>query len=237
MRKWNVERGMSLVEATIILLILATLTAVLAPSMGDYLEDARQTKAKEDVEALGIGIKRLLRDTGLKGLALTSGTAALTLNNRSDLLTSDGSASTLGASATNFGANSNMTTATINWLGANVPTQAKTFEEHLVLNSLATGYAEPTATKRGRGWRGSYLNAPIGADPWGYKYYANTVFLAVATNAATAGEGLNHWSKDTVVLSPGPDNIIQTPIGGTAGGGSGFLDSDDVVFVLQGNTY
>ena len=65
------------------------------------------------------------------------------------------------------------------------------------------------------------------------------MFLTVATDAVTAGEGLNTgtWSKDVVVLSPGPDNIIQTPIGGTAGGGSGVINSDDVVFIVQGNTY
>src|SRR5687767_7383196 len=50
MRKWNAEKGMSLVEATIILMVLAILTAVIAPSAGDYVNDARQTKAKEDVE-------------------------------------------------------------------------------------------------------------------------------------------------------------------------------------------
>ena len=53
MRSWNSERGMSLVEATIILMVLAILTSVLAPSIGDYVNDARQVKAKEDLEALG----------------------------------------------------------------------------------------------------------------------------------------------------------------------------------------
>ena len=37
--------GMSLVEATIILMVLAILTAVIAPSAADYVNDARHTKA------------------------------------------------------------------------------------------------------------------------------------------------------------------------------------------------
>jgi type II secretory pathway pseudopilin PulG len=232
MRKWNSELGMSLVEATIILMVLATLTAVIAPSMGDYLEDARQMKAKEDVEALGIGIKRLLRDTGFKGLKFTNGTTALTLDNRVDVLTSDGTAPTF-AGAT-FTSASNMTTSPIQW---NTAAQSDSFESHLVRNALSTAYATPTAGNRGRGWRGSYVNAPIGTDPWGYKYYANTVFLAVATDAAGAAEGSTYWTKDVVVLSAGADNIVQSPIAGTAGGGSGVSGSDDVVFVLQGNTF
>lgn len=236
MLKRSSERGMSLVEATIILLVLATLTAVIAPSMGDYLEDAREMKAKEDVEALGISIKRLLRDTGLKGLALTNGTAVLTLVNRADVLTSEGIAPTVaGGAYTNAG---NLTTSPMNWTTA---AQTDTFETHLVRNgsaTLATGYAQPSAANRGKGWRGSYLNAPIGADPWGYKYYANTAFLTVATNAAGAlDEGKVFWSKDVIVVSAGADNTLQAEIGGSAGGGSGVAASDDVVFIVQGNSY
>src|SRR5687768_14824473 len=88
-KRLSSESGMSLVEATIILLVLATLTAVLSPSMGDYLEDARQMKAKEDVEVIGISVQRLLRDTGFKALR-KNGATAHTLANRVDLLVTDG---------------------------------------------------------------------------------------------------------------------------------------------------
>src|SRR5215467_8378394 len=70
-RTVNAETGMSLVEATIILMVLALLTAVIAPSAGDYIEEARNTKAKHDVEAIGTGLVRLLRDTGLPCLSKT----------------------------------------------------------------------------------------------------------------------------------------------------------------------
>jgi type II secretory pathway pseudopilin PulG len=233
MCRGNSERGMSLVEATIILMVLAVLTAVIAPSMGDYLEDARQMKAKEDVEALGMGIKRLLRDTGFKGLRFTNGTTALTLGNRVDVLLSDGTAPTISGAA--FASADNLTdAATLNW---NAVTQSDSFESHLVRNSLGTPYATPTAGNRGRGWRGSYVNAPIGADPWGFKYYANTAFLAVATDAAGAAEGATYWTKDVIVVSAGADNVLQAAIGGSTGGGSGVAASDDVVFVVQGNTF
>ena len=235
-KKLSAERGMSLVEATLILLILATLTAVIAPSMGDYLEDARQTKAKEDVEALGIGIVRLLRDTGFKGLKFTSGTGALTLANRAEILaTADGVAPALAATVTTFTSANNLFSAgDLNWIF--VGDNEDTFENQLVFNALATPYAVPATGSRARGWRGAYVNAPIGADPWGYKYYSNPAFLTVATDATGADEGKLVWSKDVVVLSAGPDNIIQTEVEGSAGGGSGASGSDDVVFVVQGNS-
>lgn len=232
MRNWNAERGMSLVEATIILMVLATLTAVISPSMGDYLEDARQMKAKEDVESLGIAIKRLLRDTGFKGLKSTDGTAALTLNNRADVLASDGVAPTIAGGT--FASASNMTTTPINW---DTAAQTDSFEDQLVTNALGTPYAVPAAGSRARGWRGGYVNAPLGSDPWGYKYYANTVFLAVATDATGAAQGATYWTHDVIVASAGADNTLQAVFGGSTNGGSGAAASDDVIFVIQGATY
>src|SRR5687768_2206182 len=91
MRTWNSERGMSLVEATIILMVLAILTSVLAPSIGDYVNDARQTKAKEDTEVLGLSVARLVRDTGLPFLVRTAGASpSKASTNRVDLLVSEG---------------------------------------------------------------------------------------------------------------------------------------------------
>jgi type II secretory pathway pseudopilin PulG len=238
MRTFKSEKGMSLVEASIILMILATLTAVIAPSMGDFLEDSRAVKAKEDVEALGISVKRLLRDTGFTALKFDDGTAAVTLANRADLLESAGSAPTV--TPADFTSASNITDDDVNWTSATT-TQTATFENQLVRNDLATtDYAVPTTGKRDRGWRGSYVNAPIGADPWGYKYYANTVFLSVATDASAGsgqGQATGYWTKDVIVISAGPDNTIQAPIQGSTNGGSGSSGSDDVIFVIQGATY
>src|SRR5687767_8655862 len=85
------DAGMSLVEATIILMVLAILTAVIAPSAGDYVSDARATKAKEDVEAIGMAIIRTTRDTGLPCISrdpqpITS--ACNLADNTAELLTS-----------------------------------------------------------------------------------------------------------------------------------------------------
>jgi hypothetical protein len=236
MHKLNSERGLSLVEATIILMILATMTAVIAPSMGDFLEDARGHKVKEDTESLGIGIARLLRDTGLKGLKLDA-SVAFTRANRVDRLESDGTAPALAASAAAFTSASNIVDASINW---NTGTNIDTFEDQLVSNTLTTNnYSVPTGANRGRGWRGAYVNFPIGSDPWGYKYYTNTLFLTVATDGnAGTGEGQisGFWTKDVIVISGGADNTIQTAFGGTTGGGTSISGTDDVIFSFQGNS-
>jgi type II secretory pathway pseudopilin PulG len=58
------QRGMSLVEATIVLMTLMLLTSVLAPSLYDFIADARLVKVKEDCEAIGVSVVRLVGDVG-----------------------------------------------------------------------------------------------------------------------------------------------------------------------------
>ena len=57
-------RGLSLVEVTIMLLVLMLLTGVLAPSIMDFVKDAQWVKVKEDCEAIGVSVARLTRDVG-----------------------------------------------------------------------------------------------------------------------------------------------------------------------------
>ncbi|MCX6551586.1 MAG: hypothetical protein NTY02_11400, partial [Acidobacteria bacterium] len=82
------ERGLSLVEATIILLSLMVLTGVLAPGVRDYVNDARDVKVKEDCEAIGVSVARLLRDVG--PCVRMDGRLPCVIQNRADLLISEG---------------------------------------------------------------------------------------------------------------------------------------------------
>jgi hypothetical protein len=98
-------------------------------------------------------------------------------------------------------------------------------------------YATP-GPSFGLGWRGAYLSPSIGPDPWGRRYLVNTVFLAVATDAASGfGEGQRSggWSRDVICLSAGPNGSYETAFGGTEAGGTARR-GDDVVFVVSGGT-
>ena len=119
------QSGMSLVEATIVLMVLAVLTAIIAPSMGDYIEDARNTKAKEDVEAIGTAILRLVRDTGIPCLTTQSAptiATGCTKTTRADLLVSSGTAPTVTATAVALTAatigQTIGSTGSVNWAGS-----------------------------------------------------------------------------------------------------------------------
>ena len=234
--------GMSLVEATIILMIIFLLTAVLSPTISDYVSDARQTKAKEDVEAIGTGIMRLLRDTGLPFPVIAAGaTPARTAVNRVDLFISDGGrpSITAGTGVAASGAGYVITGARewndIDGAGDNVANMNNHLAYNTVdANGLTTIYALVTfpaagGPRVGLGWRGAYVTGPIGPDPWGNRYAADTVFLSPSSDSVTKGTNF-----DAFVLSAGADGTVDTDMdavgGGTTPGG------DDLVYVLTGNT-
>jgi type II secretory pathway pseudopilin PulG len=243
MRILKAQRGLSLVEVTIMLLVLMLLTGVLAPSIFDFVNDAKWVKVKEDCEAIGLSIARLARDVGpcLKKTPF----AGCTENNRADLLTSDGPAPTIHPDITgDYFGNSNLD-GNIMWTNSE-----STLEEQLVTNTNATWGVQiyPSAAGFGPtnphgvgphfnlGWRGAYLSAPIGPDPWGHRYVVTSAFLSVAYDESTGGrdfaaDGGFMWNRDAVCLSAGPDGHVSSPIGGSTGGG---LDrkADDIVYVI-----
>src|SRR5688500_6397238 len=91
------EHGMSLVEATIILMVIALLTAVIAPSARGYISDAQESAAKKDTEAIASALTRMLHDVG-EAWFLRDGNGAAATNpplrdstKRVDMLVSNGS--------------------------------------------------------------------------------------------------------------------------------------------------
>jgi hypothetical protein len=205
--------------------------------MGDYVNDARDVKVKEDVEAIGMSIMRTVRDsrTPFLQIAYTAGAAGLTEANRADLIVGEGAVPGLGVGIADF-TNGNLS-ASVGWDDAvGTPVTVDAMADHFITN--VPNYPTPTEAgfatggpQFGTGWRGAYLSA-IGPDPWGNRYAANTVFLGVATDSAVAGEGIGGggWTRDVIVLSAGRDSTVQTPFGGTANGGSGAGSANDDVF-------
>jgi type II secretory pathway pseudopilin PulG len=235
---------MSLIEATIILMVLGLLTAVLSPAMGDYVNDARDVKVKEDVEAIGLSIMRTVRDSRSPFLQVTyaAGAAGLIEDNRADLIVGEGAIPALAAGVVDF-ASGNIF-APVGWDGAiGTPATVDAMADHLITN--APNYPVPTQAsfslggpQFGVGWRGAYISA-IGPDPWGNRYAANTAFLGVASDSNVAGEGIGTggWTKDVIVLSAGRDSTVQTPFAGTANGGSGAgTANDDVFYTVTGTS-
>jgi hypothetical protein len=250
MRRLRSRNGLSLVEVTIILLVLMLLTGVLAPSIMDFVRDAQWVKVKEDCEAIGVSVTRMMRD--VPPCFRLVGTDACTIDNRVDLLWSDGT--TTGAIAPASPAAMNYTLAGANAAGplnwdTTVTIQDGSMEQHLVRNDLPVPYPVPTVLhpvtvpvgpQMGTGWRGAYLAGPIGPDPWGGAYMVNTAFLATAADAHADAEGRNgtSWNRDVFCLSAGPNKQYETYFGGCLGTTQfgTCREGDDFTYVIQGGT-
>ena len=236
-------RGLSLVEVTIMLLVLMLLTGVLAPSIMDFVKDAQWVKVKEDCEAIGLSVARLTRDVG--SCLKFDGMGRCTTTNRVDVLYSDGPDVTepdLTGAATAYFFSSGNIASPLNW--DRDGDRGDSMERQFTTNDA--GYATPgrlgSSTAVGPqfnlGWRGAYLSAPIGPDPWGHRYLVNSVFLAVAIDARCGGcEGdrSGGWSRDAFCLSAGPNAVFETAFGGNSTGGV-TRRGDDFVYIISGDT-
>ena len=244
-RTLNDVSGLSLVEVTIMLLVLMTLTGVLAPSIMDFVRDAQWVKAKEDCEAIGVSVVRLMRDVGpcLK----FNGRGTCSMANRVDLLYSDGPDvapdDVSGDAAAGFDGGGN-TAGALNWHADSA--RGDSMAHQLVDNGGGPDYPAPAdldasgtgGPGSGLGWRGAYLSSPIGPDPWGHRYLVNSVFLAVARDAESGGgEGQRSggWSHDAFCISAGPNGQYETPFGGNAAHGVDRR-GDDLIFIISGDT-
>jgi len=237
------DKGLSLVEVTIMLLVLMLLTGVLAPSILDFVRDAQWVKAKEDCEAIGLSVVRLARDVGpcLK----FDGSGACTRANRVDLLYSAGPdvtpADVAGDAAAPFAGSGN-TAAELNWHADD--SRGDSMERQFVHNGGGPAYPTPeawgslSALQPGTGWRGAYLSPPIGPDPWGHRYLVNSVFLSVARDAQPGtgpGQRSGGWPNDVFCISAGPNGLFETSFGGNASHGT-LRRGDDIVFLISGDT-
>ncbi len=238
------EAGLSLVEATVVLMVMAVLAAIMAPPVRNYVLTAQQAAASSDVEQIGAALARMLDDTGetfvLRDGNGSSATAppSHASGNRVDLLVTQGQAPALEVSAVRSGA------SVTDWDDAVDNAAVQLLDDYLVTNtpsSLAanayrTAISMSTTTEfdpndgatfnAEHAWRGAYLPGPLGPDPWGNRYAINVEFLE-----RPLGAGLSGTVNDVFVVSAGSNGRIETRFAV-----DGVTSGNDVIDVVSGGT-
>ena len=236
------EAGMSLIEATIVLAVMSVLTAMMAPAVRSYIQSAQQAAAKKDVEAIGGAITRMLNDVGEAWFLRDGNGASATAvpshasTNRVDMLVSDGKIPAVytarsGGGTTDWG--SAVDNAAVQkleyYLATNTPsnTSANAYRSASNMSVLTQFDPDAGATYNSeQAWRGPYLEAPLGPDPWGYRYAVNVEYLA-----RTLGAGPSGSDNDVIVISSGNNGLIETRYDT-----DGVANGNDVFYVVSGGT-
>ncbi len=189
-RRLTSSRGFSAAEATIILSTVSVLAATTAPVLGDYVNEARQTRAAEEVRVLATAMSRASNDL-LSRAAVPGGLKTLRL------AVSAGDTPVAGA-----GVDASWTAAPGDGVGQ--------LNDHLFANAVAYPVPGPTLPPGIKGWSGPYLDRPIGADPWGHRYAVRFGRGVTATVVLSAGpDGIITTIDGPNGLVVGGDDILS----------------------------
>lgn len=179
------ERGVTLLEVTLLLLVAVSLLGALMPTATSVVRHAEATQAQTDMARIRDAILAALSEMARTHFTI-DGTATGT---QVELLVGDGDAPReLSA------------TGNAQWRRLVAATGRIDFlERHLVTNNPRGNVANAYPTAGLTPWRGAYLTAPIDPDPWGNRYAVNVEFLGPSTD-------------DVVVFSTGPDEEIDSAL-------------------------
>ncbi len=181
------QTGLSMVEVVIILSVMTTVTGILAPASLTLVQQARELQVERESASLRDAVVKLLLDSNRTAIRLGPANAA-----RVDLLVSE------GVAPDGDGAGD------ARWL--RMPNGSGTIDmlDHYLVENNPAGDASkawptPTSLESG-GWRGAYLRAVPASDPWGHRYAVNVLYLGTRL--------------DVLVLSAGPNGLVETPYEG-----------------------
>lgn len=189
--------GLSLAEITVILSVASVLGATLTPAVGDYVHDARLTKAQDDARVLANAMARFAFDVGRgAGDPLASTT----------LMVGPGAIPALGDGGDAA------------WVLPGTDDHVAFLDDHLMTNTA--GHARRASARTFRtGWNGPYVGVSIDPDPWGRRYAVNIGPQAGVPQAVivlSAGKnGVVETPFDSAYPKPGGDDIVALV---TAGG-------------------
>jgi len=182
-------RLLTLVEMTIILSVIAILTAVLVPTVMSHITQARILRARQDVRTIADAVVRSYQDMSFVPKTRDSidggvGSDAIRL------LVSGGNAPVASQSSPD----------TTDW-----ETTDFDFLANHIMNNVP-GYRLKAAGSA-IGWNGPYLATAPEADPWGNRYMINIEYLDTTAGALDPDGAVK---LAVFVISAGQDGLIDT---------------------------
>ena len=247
------ERGFTLVEVTIILLVLVILSTIMLPQLGNFNRLARYVVVSEDVGAICASLKKFLDEVMLPAPYSNPGGGFVAPTNPVGLLVGPGSIPGIAASVTSYnvtlgdvwdeaegsaafsvdtdGAAPSTVTFDVDNLNFHLQVNAPQFAGGVTVNDRYKNVLDDPSVGPFFGWRGPYFNQ-INADPWGTRYSVNTFGLHSGTSGATDDV---FWTA-VICVSFGPNKTADTEPnmpGPPTAGPAYAIGGDDVAAILS----
>lgn len=184
----------SIAETFTILTSVSMLAGIAAPSVNDYVEQARSVKAIHDSRTIAIAFVRVTNDVaGQK--QKPDGWAQY------ELLVSSGDLPALGSGGDS------------RWLALLDERRVGLLRDHLVTNEARYAGTRDRPAHSAAGWRGPYVDGTIGPDPWGRRYAVNVRTLTTRGSldafVLSAGpNGLVETPYDVDGVTAGGDDVL-----------------------------
>ena len=212
------RRGFTLIEVTIILLVLVTLSTIMLPQMGGFNRLARFAKVREDLGALCSVMDKMLNEVMLGAFYGDPRGRRTPIG----LLVGAGGTPVKGSASDSkwrLPVGSEFTVPTDHG-GAARSFIVDSFDNHPRQNQPLGGDGQRTSNYKNPlddpdphggagsffGWRGPYL-AGISSDPWGNRYMANVFALWKKPGVY---DRRDHFTSAIVCYSAGPDGAVDT---------------------------
>jgi type II secretory pathway pseudopilin PulG len=204
-RRWTSQQGLSLVEVTIMLVILLILAGTLVPVMGDSIASARFVQARNDLSQIALAVVSFQRDVGpvvvdgsrLRQMPSTSASVQPVL-----VMTSEGVPPLVSDRVPVETVQALLVPPGLSLDAAGIrPWVASSSTDLLDLHLRVNG-----RHGSGTGWNGPYLSTGVPGDPWGRQYLVNTAFLPGLPPSATP---CNRCA--VFVISAGANGLLETP--------------------------
>jgi type II secretory pathway pseudopilin PulG len=252
-------RGFTLVEVTIILLVLVILSTIMLPQLGNFNRLARYVVVKEDVGAICATLKKFLDEVMLSGPYQVPGGSTDAATLPTGLLVGPGQVPADGLPADTYNATDQVWTLDPDALdtfevdtdGAVASTIEFTADRlfwHIQVNQPGGSANGGNPEDRYKnviddpsvgsffGWRGPYFDN-LTSDPWGTRYSVNTFGLHGGSQAYGGnGEADDVYMTPVICISFGPNKTADTEAnmpGAWVGGPDYFIGGDDIAAVLS----
>jgi type II secretory pathway pseudopilin PulG len=241
----NSERGMTIIETTVILSVLFILAGAMSPIVSESVTTARTVKAKNDAAMIAMGLINLQKDLGADALTFGDATTVSAQAGLPEVLASDGSEPNAEESAEGDVEDSGVVPRGFRALfngegiGAEVAervvlrearrrwrqARSEPLEDHLYTNRRGYRYRRPGESG---GWNGPYVSAHLKGDPWGNQYLINSQWF---DGGSTVADSQGRPRRAVFVVSAGANGVVDTPYEQTIVDARAF--GDDLVVRIQ----